>query len=693
MSTFLRDLLTRSTAFSAAAEGLSLADQTLAGDPSFTNNGHDPLLAGKELPRFKFALEKSRPLRLIGGSFAREATVEEFPISRGIAGVSMTLEPGAMRELHWHEVVAEWAYVNQGRVRTTVIAPDGTQETNDYEPGDVWYFPVGHGHMLECLGEEPCHFVLIFDNGHFSEFAAFSITDWIGHTPKALLAKNFGLPEATFAEFPNEEVYFGRGPIPPEQPAEPLGGSKPTTLTHKWQLLKTEPKVSAGGRQFLVDCTTFAISKTIAGAVLELEPGALRELHWHPSSDEWQYVLEGKINVTMFGAHGRCRTETLEQGDVGYIPRNYGHSIENIGDKKCRILLAFNAGVYESIDLSEWIARNPVDVLAKNFRLPAAVFERFPKKNVFVVAASPYKFDANIVNNSLAVSPDERLAVVSYSLEPRVLVYDLETERLVTTLAGFITPRNILFTPDGKHILISDSTRGAVAIVAADTLQEVATIPIGAGAFGTAIDRAGERLYVNNQASDTVTVVDLARRQPIAVLTGFSQPRQGVKLNHAGTRLYVTNFTGDKITVVDTASLKSVAEITGFDGIRAISITADDRTLYAANSRTNSISVVDLKTTTVRDSIPVGKDPYGAALSPDGHHVYSGNKVDNTLTVIDTATHKPAGTIYGFDEPRQAIVFARQGAIAYVLNKDLSIAVVDLREKKVTHTIRSYPGT
>jgi oxalate decarboxylase len=300
MSTFQRrDLLTRSTAFGVAAEGLGLADRTPAGDPSFTNNGPDPLLAGKELPRFKFALEKSKPGRLLGGSFARAATVEEFPISKGIAGVSMTLEPGAMRELHWHDAVAEWAYVNQGRVRTTVIAPGGTQETNDFEPGDVWYFPVGHGHMLECLGDEPCHFVLIFDNGSFSEFGTFSITDWIGHTPKALLAKNFGLPESTFDEFPNEEVYFGRGKIPPEKPADPLGGSRPTTRTHKWQLLKNDPMVdNTGGRLFLVDSTRFPISTTMAGAVLELEPGALRELHWHPSADEWQYVLEGNCGAS-----------------------------------------------------------------------------------------------------------------------------------------------------------------------------------------------------------------------------------------------------------------------------------------------------------------------------------------------------------------------------------------------------------
>ena len=116
-----------------------------------------------------------------------------------------------MRELHWHATAAEWAFVIEGRVRTTVIDPQGNAETNDFEPGDVWYFPRGHGHMLECLGEQPCHFILIFDNGYFSEFGTFSITDWIGHTPKPLLAKNFGLPESAFDGFPKEEVYFARG--------------------------------------------------------------------------------------------------------------------------------------------------------------------------------------------------------------------------------------------------------------------------------------------------------------------------------------------------------------------------------------------------------------------------------------------------------------------------------------------------
>jgi oxalate decarboxylase len=380
-----REFLTGAAAFAAGVTAaLTGTRRAQAGDPSFMNNVPDPLFAAKELPTFKFALEKSKG-KVVGGSTAREATVEQFPISKGIAGVSMQLEPGVMRELHWHATAAEWAFVDRGRVRTTVFGPHGYAETNDFEPGDVWYFPRGHGHMLECLGNDPCHFVLIFDNGYFSEFGTFSISDWIGHTPKPLLAKNFGLPESTFDGFPREEVYFAKGEVPPVPAAGTLGPVPRSLLTHKWQVLRSDPLVNnKGGKLWMVDSTRFPISKTMTGAILDLEPGALRELHWHPTADEWQYVLEGTMSMTMFGSHGRFRTETLEQGDVGYIPQGYGHSLENVGDKKCRVLIGFNSGVYEEIDLSEWIAGNPVDVLATNYCKPASLFREFPTKDVFI---------------------------------------------------------------------------------------------------------------------------------------------------------------------------------------------------------------------------------------------------------------------------------------------------------------------
>ena len=219
-----RDFLAGTAAFAAGVTAALAGTRRVdAGDPSFMNNVPDPLLSGKELPTFKFALEKSTG-KVIGKSYGKEATVEQLPISKGIAGVSMRIEPGAMRELHWHATAAEWAFVDKGRVRTTVLGPGGYAETNDFEPGDVWYFPRGHGHMLECLGNEPCHFVLIFDNGYFSEFGTFSITDWVGHTPKPLLAKNFGVPESTFDGFPKKEVYFAQGARAAAKAAGPLWG-------------------------------------------------------------------------------------------------------------------------------------------------------------------------------------------------------------------------------------------------------------------------------------------------------------------------------------------------------------------------------------------------------------------------------------------------------------------------------------
>jgi oxalate decarboxylase len=354
------------------------------GHTSFQNNVPDPVTSGADLPTFKFELEKSTG-RVADGSYGKEATVEQLPISKGLAGVSMLLQPGVMRELHWHATAAEWAYIVEGAVRTTVIDPYGCAETNDFGPGDIWYFPRGHGHVIQTLGNKPCHFILVFDNGYFSEFGTFSITDWIGHAPKKLLAKNFGLPESAFGAFPKNEVYFAKGPTPVERQPITLQGLKPPALTHKHQLMSQKPfEAFDGGLEWRVDGSQFAISTTMTGVVLEMDPGALRTLHWHPNASEWQYILSGAFDVTMFGSKGRWRQETLRNGDVGYIPQGFGHSIENVSQEKGRILIVFNSGHYQTIDLSQWIAGNSLDVLATNFAVEASVFEKFPRRDVFI---------------------------------------------------------------------------------------------------------------------------------------------------------------------------------------------------------------------------------------------------------------------------------------------------------------------
>src|SRR5271169_6511691 len=134
---------------SVAALGATMLTAPQAGAIPAQNYqvGKDP---GKHEPLadFKFDIEANAGWVGEAGS-AKEATVEEFPVSKSIAGVSMRLKPGGIRELHWHAIAAEWAFVIKGRVLTTVIAPNGQAATDIFDEGDIWYFPRGHGHALQ----------------------------------------------------------------------------------------------------------------------------------------------------------------------------------------------------------------------------------------------------------------------------------------------------------------------------------------------------------------------------------------------------------------------------------------------------------------------------------------------------------------------------------------------------------------
>lgn len=331
------------------------------------------------LPSYRYPIEQQEPRVGHGGS-AREAAATHFPVSQGLAGVSMVLGPGTLREMHWHANAAEWAYVISGNCRSTIYAPDGTSETLDFGPGDVWYFPRGHGHSIQGIGPGDCHFILVFDNGYFSEFATFSFSDWLGHTPPEVVAQNLRLPIATVQSLPKEEVYFAKGPIP-----GPLPKTTPPRLTHKYQLAAAPPtRVSAGGKLHLATEAEFPISTTMSGGTMTLHPGGLRELHWHPNSDEWQYIIAGKMRMTVFASGGRAETVDFGPGDVGYVPRGLGHYLQNVGSDECKVLLVFNAGDYQEISAADWIASNPRQLVATNLGMSEEALASLPKKSDFI---------------------------------------------------------------------------------------------------------------------------------------------------------------------------------------------------------------------------------------------------------------------------------------------------------------------
>ena len=155
-------------------------------------------------------------------------TVRELPISTTMAGVNMRLKPGGIRELHWHKE-AEWAFMLAGRARVTAVDAQGRNFVDDVGVGDLWNFPAGIPHSIQGL-EEGCEFLLVFDDGNFSENETFLVTDWFAHTPRDVLAKNFGVSEAAFANLPEDVehtrwIFAGEvpGPLASDAVQSPLG--------------------------------------------------------------------------------------------------------------------------------------------------------------------------------------------------------------------------------------------------------------------------------------------------------------------------------------------------------------------------------------------------------------------------------------------------------------------------------------
>src|SRR5229473_3939020 len=130
--------------------------------------------------------------RVQEGGWTHEVNATVLPTSKDLAGVNMRLTAGSFRELHWH-TADEWAIMLYGNARVTVMNPDGTMFIDDVGKGDLWLFPAGFPHSIQGLQSDGCQFLLVFDQGDFSEDGTFLFSEMISHTPRKVLAKNFGL--------------------------------------------------------------------------------------------------------------------------------------------------------------------------------------------------------------------------------------------------------------------------------------------------------------------------------------------------------------------------------------------------------------------------------------------------------------------------------------------------------------------
>jgi oxalate decarboxylase len=336
-------------------------------------------------PPFKYSFSLSH-IRQEQGGWTRQVTVRDLPISKKMAGVQMRLIKGGVRELHWH-VGAEWALMLYGSARITAVDAQGRSHVSDVNEGDLWIFPGGIPHSIQGLGPDGCQFLLVFDDGNFNEFETFLLTDWLTHTPPEVLAKNFDLPESTFDTVPKKELFiFGRDlprSLEEEQKQAREGtGAVPDSFDFKASTMKPT-KVTKGGEVKIVDRNLWPATN-IAAAIVTLKPGGLRELHWHPQEDEWQYYVKGHGRMTVFSGGGHARTMDFEEGDVGYIDKSAPHYIENTGDTDLVFIEVFPTPYYADISLAEWLAHTPSRLINQHLGISEDILAKISRKEIVV---------------------------------------------------------------------------------------------------------------------------------------------------------------------------------------------------------------------------------------------------------------------------------------------------------------------
>jgi oxalate decarboxylase len=333
---------------------------------------------------YSFDLTKKR---IQEGGWTHQVTQRELPSSKELAGVNMRLTKGSFRELHWH-TADEWAIMLYGNARVTVLNPDGTMFIDDVGKNDLWYFPAGYPHSIQGLGPDGCEFLLVFDEGMFSEDNTFLLSEWLAHTPPSVLTKNLGLDQASLAKLPGDSLYIFPADLPKtlaEDRAAAGGQQAPSPYTFKMSSMAPTKRMP-GGEVRVVDSRNFPVSTNVAAAMVTVKPGAMRELHWHPNASEWQYYVAGKGRMTVFMPVGDARTMDFKANDVGYIPATAGHYIENTGDSDLVFLEMFKAPQFMDFSLNNWLRRLPPEAVTSHLGLSAAEIQSIPPEKTEIIA-------------------------------------------------------------------------------------------------------------------------------------------------------------------------------------------------------------------------------------------------------------------------------------------------------------------
>jgi len=322
---------------------------------------------------------------LLPGGYSRVINIDDLPQADDISGGNLRQTPGTTRVLHWHNAV-EWGYVITGANRVTCVTPEGQAYVADVPAGDIWNFPKAYPHSIQAKNVET-ELIIAFDLPDVRADSSWTLQDWLAHTPKGVVAKNFGWDDPSLLDqIPTkyQHSYNYTAPVEDISKDWAIPNNAPNPFTHKFSQQKAIQ--GTGGSVKIVDSNNFKVATTISTLEATISPGHMRELHWHPYTPQWTYFVTGEARMTVYAPGvGNARTFNYVAGDIGYVPKSYGHYIENTGNTTLKFLEITKADHYSDVSAQQWMALVPPSLIKGHFGYSDAVIAKFNKKKLYVV--------------------------------------------------------------------------------------------------------------------------------------------------------------------------------------------------------------------------------------------------------------------------------------------------------------------
>jgi YVTN family beta-propeller protein len=227
----------------------------------------------------------------------------------------------------------------------------------------------------------------------------------------------------------------------------------------------------------------------------------------------------------------------------------------------------------------------------------------------------------------------------------------------------------------------------------------------------SAQESSAPRIYVTNEVSGDLTVIDSGSRGVITTVKLGKRPR-GIHPSPDNKTLYVAlsgspiagpdvdestlpppDKSADGIGVFDVTQNKLVKMIPGGSDPENFDVSKDGKQLYISNEDISAVSIVDVASGKIASTIKMGAQPEGVKVTPDGKLVFVTSEEDGNIAVLDPVAQKIIATFKVGHRPR-SIAFTPDGKLGYVnAENDGTVVLFDAVNYKMIKPIEiGKPG-